>query len=73
NLTPGDLISYMIDDYRAHSAIFVKWKDRSNEIAELFDWGSRDNKGNMIYRTYEANINKNSHPIFMYWKSIKNN
>jgi hypothetical protein len=60
----GDILSYVFSGESGHNAIFMDWKDKEKRIAELFDWG----RGTKKFRTYEENLNEDSHPVYIYWR-----
>jgi len=67
SINPGDLLSYVWNDVEGHNAIFIKWIDKANHIAQLFDW----NGGTSAipkFRYYNENIGDNSHPVYVIWK-----
>ena len=69
-LAPGYLISYYWGTNNkypngvGHNAIFVKWKDQSSNLAELFDWNGPGD----TFRYYEHNVSDDKHPVYMIWK-----
>ncbi len=65
----GDLLSYAWRSDAGHSAVFIQWKDRANNIAYLFDWngGTQDNR---IFRYYTEDLSDNKHPIYAYWEPV---
>ncbi|VVB82786.1 Uncharacterised protein [uncultured archaeon] len=67
NLNPGDLLSYAWDGVEGHNAIFIKWTDKANHIAHLFDWNG-GTSSNRVFRYYDENIGDNSHPVYVVWK-----
>ncbi|OYT36608.1 hypothetical protein B6U91_00740 [Candidatus Pacearchaeota archaeon ex4484_71] len=66
-LEKGDIISFYYWG-GPHSAIFLNWVDKEKHEATLFDWSGRDDSGNRIYRTYEADLSDDKHPVYMFWE-----
>lgn len=68
NISPGDILAYVVCKRAGHNAIFMRWKDRENKIAELFDWGAGNKDRKMKYRFYETDLSDNCHPVYIYWE-----
>jgi hypothetical protein len=65
-IQPGDLLSYVWRDDAGHSAIFIRWEDKENRIAYLFDWNGNSN-GKPVFRYYPEDLSDSTHPVYEYW------
>ncbi len=70
NISPGDILAYVVCKQAGHNAIFIGWKDEKKRIAEMFDWGARTKDKKMKYRFYDVNLSDDSHPVYIYWEPI---
>lgn len=54
-IQPGDWLYYINHSYRGieHSAIFVKWEDKSRRMATMLSYGGENRKEPARYRTYD--------------------
>lgn len=59
-IKPGDIISYVYNEYYGHNVIFVEWTNKAQRKAKVFDWNGRiaegdsDNTGDVCDRNEKS-------------------
>jgi len=63
-IKPGYLLSLAYNKNVPHNVIFIKWLDRSKNLAKVFDWNGEGKT--YAYQSYD--LSDDGNPVFMYWE-----